>query len=67
MKYLYWTEQDNPDNPSSYKECTISEEDAIQTMKKLVTLVSPEFAYQSDQEALMDFIAVNWASYTPST
>lgn len=70
-RLLYWIEQDNPDDPSSYKELCISEADAIQKQRQVVEMLRtrgtlrPGFSYENDQEALDDFIAVNWASYMP--
>jgi hypothetical protein len=64
-RMLYWIEQDNPDNPDSYKICTISEADAIEKQRKFVSHFRPDFQYKDDQQALDDFIAVNWATYTP--
>lgn len=69
-RMLYWIEQDNPSDPNSYKEMCISEADAIQKQRQIVEMlrtmgtIKPSFQYESDQQALEDFIAVNWASYT---
>jgi hypothetical protein len=41
----------------------LTEQEAIEHQKALVAKVRPEFKYESDQQALEDFIAVNWAWY----
>jgi hypothetical protein len=59
MRYLQYSE---PDADGKQKIVRISVEDAIKRAK--ATAYRHGFTYSNDEEALQDFIANNWASYT---
>jgi hypothetical protein len=58
MRYLRYSE---PDADGKQKIVRISVEDAIKRAKLVAEYLN--YTYVSDEEALQDFIAVNWASY----
>jgi hypothetical protein len=41
----------------------ITEQEAIKIQKETVAKVKQDFVYKDDQQALNDFITVNWAWY----
>lgn len=55
-KFLEYIEPDEQDNP---KIIRISVEEAIKKSKLVAEYA--DYTYESDEEALQDFIAVNWA------
>ena len=60
MRYLRYSETDAD---GKQKIVRISVEDAIKRAKYIADYVSYRYTYENDEEALQDFIAVNWASY----
>ena len=58
MKNLQYCE---PDGENNTKVIRVSVEEAIKRAKE--TANRHNFTYENDEEALQDFIAVNWASY----
>jgi hypothetical protein len=56
-KFLEYIEPDEQDNPKTIR---VSVEEAIKK-SKLVAAEYADYTYESDEEALQDFIAVNWA------
>lgn len=57
-KFLQYIEPDEQDNP---KIIRVSVEEAIKKSKLVAEYA--DYTYESDEEALQDFIAVNWASW----
>jgi hypothetical protein len=49
------------ENPDGYAEVTVSREEAIRLQRDTVARVRPDFVYESDEQALEDYIVVNWA------
>ena len=49
------------DNEQGFAEVTVSREEAIRIQKEYVAKSHPHFTYQSDEEALLDYITVHWA------
>lgn len=62
MKIRYIQPADNEDG---FEEVTVTREEAIRIQKKVVSRVRPDFTYESDQQALDDYITVNWAEIIP--
>jgi len=58
MRYLRYSE---PDVDGKQKIVRISVEDAIKRAQLVAYYLS--YTYSNDEDALQDFIAVNWASY----
>jgi hypothetical protein len=58
MRYLQYSE---PDIDGKQKIVRVSVQEAIRSAKATATYVG--YFYENDEEALQDFIAVNWASY----
>lgn len=58
MRYLRYSE---PDVDGKQKIVRISVEEAIKRAHFVADYLS--YTYESDEEALQDFIASNWASY----
>jgi hypothetical protein len=56
MKYLQYHEPDEHDN---VKVIRVSTQEAINTSR--TTAYRHGYSYKNDQEAIDDFIAVNWA------
>jgi hypothetical protein len=59
MLGFYAFEDFREDGTSVIKGYT--EKEAIEHQKALVAKVRPEFKYETDQQALEDFVNVNWA------
>lgn len=59
MKTLQYSE---PDGENNTKVIRVSVEEAIKQSK--TNAYRHGYAYSNDEEALQDFIAVNWASWT---
>jgi len=59
MRYLQYSE---PDIDGKQKIVRVSVQEAIRSAK--ATAIYVGYFYENDEEALQDFIAVNWASYT---
>ena len=58
MRYLLYNEQ----HEDGDKLIRVSVEEAVATQRSRAYSVR-QYVYQSDEEALLDFIAVNWARY----
>lgn len=58
MRYLRYSE---PDMDGKQKIIRVSVEQAVKQAKYIAERLN--YIYESDEEALQDFIAVNWASY----
>lgn len=64
MKYIYFVEPHAIPGAVCYVQLT--EDQAIEWQRSYA-VNHKGFVYQSDQEALDDFMVVNWASHTPPT
>jgi hypothetical protein len=62
MKIRYIQPADNEDG---FEEVIVTREEAIKIQREVVAKVRPEFIYKNDEEALLDYIAVNWAEEIP--
>lgn len=60
-KYVKWIEPYDAD-ANGCMEIRMTVEDVIKCQRARVAQVKPEFVYESDEQALFDFIAVHWAS-----
>ena len=60
IRYIYPTE-----NEDGFEEVIVTREEAIRIQKEIVSRVRPDFTYESDQQALDDYITVNWAEIIP--
>ena len=58
MRYLQYSE---PDIDGKQKIVRVSVQEAIRSAK--ATAIYVGYFYENDEEALQDFIAVNWASW----
>jgi len=58
MKIKY--QQPSP-NTNEVEEIILTREEAIRIQREYVAKVRPDFTYKSDEEALEDYITVNWA------
>ena len=58
MKIRYIQPADNKDG---FEEIIVTREEAIRIQREYVNRVRPDFVYENDQQALDDYIAVNWA------
>ena len=58
MRYLLYNEQ----HEDGDKLIRVSAEEAVATQKARAYRIR-QYVYESDEEALLDFIAVNWAWY----
>ena len=62
MKIRYIQPADNEDG---FEEVIVTREEAIRIQKQIVSRVRPDFTYESDQQALDDYITINWAEIIP--
>lgn len=62
MKIRYIQPADNEDG---FEEIIVSREEAIRIQKETVSRIRPDFVYENDQQALDDYITVNWADIIP--
>jgi hypothetical protein len=53
------------DNEDGFAEVIVTREEAIKIQRECVAKVRPEFVYKNDEEALMDYMNVNWADEIP--
>jgi hypothetical protein len=60
IRYIQPTE-----NEDGFEEIIVTPEEAIRIQKETVSRVRPDFTYESDQQALDDYITVNWAEIIP--
>lgn len=58
MKISYIQPADNEDG---FEEVIVTREEAIRIQKETVSRVRPDFIYESDQQALDDYITIHWA------
>lgn len=49
------------DNEMGNEEVIVTRKEAIELQKQLVAKIKPDFVYRNDEEALEDYITVNWA------
>ena len=53
------------DNDDGFAEVIVTREEAIKIQREYVAKVRPDFIYKNDEEALMDYMTVNWAEEIP--
>ena len=58
MRYLLYNEQ----HEDGDRQIRVSVDEAVATQRSKAYSVR-QYVYESDEEALLDFIAVNWAWY----
>ena len=58
-KYVKWVEPYDSD-ANGCVELRMTVEDVIKCQRAHVALVRPDFKYESDEQALQDFITVHW-------
>lgn len=58
MKVRYIQPADNEDG---FEEVIVSIREAIEIQKATAAHVRPGFVYKDDEEALQDYLTVNWA------
>lgn len=59
MKIKY--EQPCENCPGGSEQIIVTREEAIRIQRETAALVRPGFVYESDEQALEDYMAVNWA------
>lgn len=58
MKVRYIIPSSNEDG---FEEIIVSVKEAIQIQKATAAKVNPNFTYENDEQALQDYLTVNWA------
>jgi hypothetical protein len=58
MKVRYIIPSSNEDG---FEEIIVSVKEAIQIQKATAAKVNPNFTYENDEQALQDYLNVNWA------
>lgn len=49
------------DNDDGFDEVTVTVKEAIEIQKQHAANVRPGFVYENDDDALQDYLTVNWA------
>lgn len=49
------------DNDDGFEEVIVSVKEAIKIQKQHAANVTPGFVYENDDEALQDYLTINWA------
>ncbi len=60
MEYVEWVEPYSKDD-SVVLTCRLTKVDAIKAQRAAAFFANPTFVYESDQQALEDFLTVHWA------
>ena len=51
-------------NDDGFEEITVTIKEAIEIQKQKAAAVRPGFVYENDDDALQDYLTVNWAYIT---